>query len=230
MSTRAETASRYTELHEGALHLRGALEMGHAAELWRELRPSVDAAVCGQALDFEMSQVEQVDGGITALLSHLRTELQQRGVKSEFVGASPEVQEIIHLYSGDVRVGPRKRKRARGTLDQIGMATLEVSREAQRVLGFIGQLVLSLREVARSPRSANWRELPHMIERAGADAVPIVLLINFLVGLVMAMQSAVQLKNFGANIFVADLIGISMTRELGPLMTAIVVTGRSGAA
>jgi phospholipid/cholesterol/gamma-HCH transport system permease protein len=82
----------------------------------------------------------------------------------------------------------------------------------------------------RSPRSANWRELPATMERSGADAVPIVLLINFLVGLAMAFQAAAQLKRFGANILVADLIGISISRELGPLMTAIVICGRSGAA
>ena len=69
-----------------------------------------------------------------------------------------------------------------------------------------------------------------LMERTGANALPIVALINFLVGLVMAFQSAGQLKRFGASMFLADLIGISMTRELGPLMTAIVVCGRSGAA
>src|SRR5436190_21282078 len=66
--------------------------------------------------------------------------------------------------------------------------------------------------------------------RAGADAVPITLLINLLLGMVMALQSAAQLKRFGAEIFVADLIGLSMVREVGPLMTAIIVTGRTGAA
>src|SRR6185436_510016 len=71
---------------------------------------------------------------------------------------------------------------------------------------------------------------PRLVEKAGADAVPIVLLINFLVGFVMAFQSARQLKMFGANIYVADLVGISVTRELAPLMTAIIVCGRSGAA
>jgi phospholipid/cholesterol/gamma-HCH transport system permease protein len=68
------------------------------------------------------------------------------------------------------------------------------------------------------------------MERAGADAVPIVLLINFLIGLVMAYQSALQLRQFGANNFVVDLVGVAMTRELGPLMTAIILCGRSGAA
>jgi phospholipid/cholesterol/gamma-HCH transport system permease protein len=90
------------------------------------------------------------------------------------------------------------------------------------ILGFLGLL--------REPRTGNWKEIPHLMERTGADAVPIVLLINFLVGLVMAFQGAVQLKQFGANIFVADLVGLSVVRELGPLMTAIIVCGRSGAA
>jgi phospholipid/cholesterol/gamma-HCH transport system permease protein len=68
------------------------------------------------------------------------------------------------------------------------------------------------------------------MNRAGTDAVAIVLLINFLIGFVMGFQSAVQLKQFGANIYVADLVGLSITRELGPLMTAIIISGRSGAA
>jgi phospholipid/cholesterol/gamma-HCH transport system permease protein len=137
---------------------------------------------------------------------------------------------MIHLYRGYVKVGRAKTRKARGTLDQLGGATWEILYELQQVLAFIGQMVSSLGAVIRSPRTVNWRALAPLIERTGADAVPIVLLINFLVGLVMAFQSAVQLKTFGANIFIADLIGISMTRELGPLMTAIVVTGRTGAA
>jgi phospholipid/cholesterol/gamma-HCH transport system permease protein len=81
----------------------------------------------------------------------------------------------------------------------------------------------------REPKTANAKEVPRLIEAHGADAVPIVVLINFLVGFVMAFQGAVQLKQFGANLFVADLVGLSTTRELGPLMTAIIVAGRSGA-
>ena len=68
------------------------------------------------------------------------------------------------------------------------------------------------------------------MDRSGADALPIVLIVNLLIGFVMGFQSAVQLKQFGANIFVADLVGLGITRELGPLMTAIIVCGRSGAA
>jgi phospholipid/cholesterol/gamma-HCH transport system permease protein len=115
-------------------------------------------------------------------------------------------------------------------LDQVGLATLVVLGEFKNVLAFFGELILASGRVLRRPRLLNWRDLSHLVERAGADGVPVILLINLLVGMVMAFQAANQLKQYGANILVANLIGISVTRELGPLITAIVVGGRTGAA
>lgn len=214
----------------GEIRLRGVLGFAEAAPLWIELRKLETSATRGQTLDFEMSRVERIDGAAMALLACLRTELQQRGVKSEFVAANARVQGIVHLYGGDLAIVRLKRRRPIGTLDQLGRSTLAILGEARLVLAFFGEMVISAAHVLRSPRSANWPELAPTMERSGADAVPVILLINFLVGLAMAFQSAAQLKQFGANILVADLIGISICRELGPLMTAIVVCGRSGAA
>ena len=212
------------------LRLRGTLELNAAAPLWAELRRLEQQASKGGTLDFEMSSVERIDGGVMALLACLRAELHRRGVKSEFLAASERVQQIIHLYGGDNAVVRLRRPRALGLLDQLGRATLGVLIEVQLVLAFLGQMVVSGLGLWRNPRGANWKELPPAMERCGADAVPIIVLINFLVGLAMAFQAAAQLKRFGANLLVADLIGISVCRELGPLMTAIVVCGRSGAA
>ena len=212
------------------IRIRGSLRFAEAAPLWTELRRLETSASRGQTLNFEMSAVQRIDGGAMALLACVRGELQRRGVKSEFVAADAHVQRIIHLYGGDHAVARLKRRRPLGTLDQLGRATISVLLEVQLMLAFFGQMVVSAAGVLRSPRSANWRELPATMERSGADAVPIIILINFLIGLAMAFQAAPQLKQFGANILVADLIGISICRELGPLMTAIVVCGRSGAA
>jgi phospholipid/cholesterol/gamma-HCH transport system permease protein len=212
------------------LRLRGELTFANAAPLWSDARGYVERPGRGDTLDFDMSQVRSVDGGAMALLTHLRTELQQRGVKSEFVAAPPRIQQIIHLYRGDVRPGRRKRRKPQGTLDQLGKATMGIVYEVQLVLAFFGQMMVSALGALREPKTVNWRELTPTMERAGADAIPIVMLINFLVGMVTAFQASVQLKKYGADIFVADMVGLSMTRELGPLMTAIVVCGRSGAA
>jgi phospholipid/cholesterol/gamma-HCH transport system permease protein len=219
-----------TSADQRDIRIRGSLRFAEAAPLWTELRRLETSALRGQTLNFEMSGVQRIDGGAMALLACVRGELQRRGVKSEFVAADAHVQRIIHLYGGDHAVARLKRRRPLSTLDQLGRATISIVREVQLVLAFFGQMVVSAAGVLRSPRSANWRELPATMERSGADAVPIIILINFLVGLAMAFQSAAQLKQFGANILVADLIGISICRELGPLMTAIVVCGRSGAA
>jgi phospholipid/cholesterol/gamma-HCH transport system permease protein len=221
---------RAKEQGDAELSLQGNLAFVDAEAIWSELHSHVTNAARGCNLSFEMSQVERVDGGVMALLAHLRAELQQRGVKSEFRGASEPIQEIIHLYRGDERVGRRKRVRPVGALDQLGRAAIEQAYEVKFVLSFLGEMIVAGVGVLRLPRSANWRDLAPTMERSGADAVPIVMLVNFLVGMVMAFQASVQLKQFGANIFVADLIGISITRELGPLMTAIVICGRSGAA
>jgi phospholipid/cholesterol/gamma-HCH transport system permease protein len=215
---------------QGQLRLGGTLRLAEAAPLWDELRRLEAGTARGQRLDFEMSGVEQIDGGAMALLACLRSELHRRGVESEFLAADERVQRLIHLYGGDLAVARLRPRRPVGTLDQLGRATLAVLLELKLVLAFFGQLVVSWVGLARAPRSANWRELPATMERAGADAVPIIMILNFLVGLAMAFQAAEQLARFGANILVADLIGISVTRELGPLMAAILVCGRSGAA
>ncbi|MEY4576274.1 MAG: hypothetical protein RL701_977, partial [Pseudomonadota bacterium] len=109
-------------------------------------------------------------------------------------------------------------------------ATLAIALEAQLVIAFFGQMVIGVTNALRAPRTVNWKEVLPTMERAGADAAPIVLLVNLLVGMVIALQSAGQLHRFGADIFLADLLGISIVREIGPLMTAILVCGRTGAA
>ena len=103
-------------------------------------------------------------------------------------------------------------------------------RDMRRQVEFLGQAVAALGSAVRHPSTIRWRDVAVICERVGADALPIVALISFLLGLILAFQSAIPMKKFGAEIFVADLIGLSMLRELGPLMTAILLAGRSGAA
>ena len=212
------------------LELAGRLTFAEAGALWAELTKTVAPAAKGQRIDFDMSKVEGVDGGSMALLVQLRADLHRKGATSEFVGASEAIQAIIHLYRGDVLVGPLKKLHAKGLLEQIGGATYALIDGVKQVFGFFGESLVATASVLRRPRTANWGDVAPTMERAGADAFPIVMLINFLVGCVMAFQGAIQLKQFGANIYVADLTGLSICRELGPLMTAITLSGRSGAA
>jgi phospholipid/cholesterol/gamma-HCH transport system permease protein len=213
-----------------SLSLAGKLTFPEAIQIWNDVRRKIDPLKSGEKIDFDMGGVEAIDGGTMALLVHLRSELAARGVRADFVNAKDNVQELIHLYRGDIKPVRRKKRKPEGTLAQIGRATLEILLEGKRVLGFFGDTVLAGLGLLKEPMTGNWKEIIPTVERSGVDAVPIVMLINFLVGFVMAYQGANQLKQFGANIYVADLVGLSVTRELGPLMTAIILCGRSGAA
>ncbi|MCC5877130.1 MAG: ABC transporter permease [Candidatus Sumerlaeia bacterium] len=97
-------------------------------------------------------------------------------------------------------------------------------------VAFIGELTWYLVAAMKNPRKLRWRDALRTAETAGVDALPIVVLIGFLIGLIMAFQAAIPMRQFGTEIFVANLVALSMLRELGPLMTAIVLAGRSGSA
>ncbi len=211
------------------LRIGGTLKLSSAGALWADLGKYTEPLSRGQSLNFDLEGVETLDGGALALLVHARAGLVLRGVACEFVNAQPRVAELVQLYRGDAVPTPRVRRRREGLLEQIGRSTTLLVTEVRQVLGFLGTCVLAALGLLREPRTANWSAVLPIMDRAGTDAVPIVVLINFLVGFVMAFQGAVQLKQFGANIFVADLVGLSVVRELGPLMTAIIVCGRSGA-
>jgi phospholipid/cholesterol/gamma-HCH transport system permease protein len=113
---------------------------------------------------------------------------------------------------------------------EVGEASIRAFQEGRRLLSFYGQIVLALAAVAMRPTRLRGISLVHHLEQTGVNALPIVGLISFLIGVVLAYQGATQLRMFGADIFTIDLLAISVLREIGVLLTAIVVAGRSGSA
>ena len=217
---------------EVRIELGGSISIDDAAALWKRISEINAEDLTGvRTFTLDMSEVDTIDGACMALLGQLRKDLQARRIGCEFAGGSAEVRRIVDLYGGRKRVRhKRATRKPLSAVEQVGSATLSVLAEVRQILDFIGQLAASTAHVIKHPKSLNLRDVTLTMERAGADAAPIVLLINFLIGFVMAYQSSAQLKQFGANIYVADLVGVSITRELGPLMMAIIICGRSGAA
>jgi len=115
-------------------------------------------------------------------------------------------------------------------LQRMGRKASAAWSELNALLGFLGQNFLALAGWATHPRRIRWRPILFNLRSAGFDALPIVGLLSLLLGIVVAYQGADQLRQYGANIFVADLVGLSMLREFAPLMTAIIIAGRSGSA
>ena len=117
-----------------------------------------------------------------------------------------------------------------GALERIGRSAIATCGQGAALLAFVGEAALVLASCVAHPKRLRWRPILYNIRSAGFDALPIVGLLSFLLGIVVAYQAADQLRRFGANIFVADLVGLSMLREFAPLMTAIIIAGRSGSA
>ncbi len=98
------------------------------------------------------------------------------------------------------------------------------------MVGFMGELVSAIGSAIRHPRRVKWRETFYYMDVSGSDALPIICLMGFLIGLILAFQAVMQLQRFGIDEYVVDLVGVTIVRELGPLMVAVIIAGRSGSA
>jgi len=208
--------------------LAGWLDALAVAGLWHEANAVVAQNHPAQIV-VEAAGVTYCDGAGAALLIDLERKV---GAKNFQIQGLPEnYQKLLEMF--DVQslgeIVPPKPKHVR-LPDQVGLETAHLGRDLRLLVSFVGELAVSLSHALRHPRSVRWRDTLLIAERAGVDALPIVALISFLMGLIMAFQSAVPMKQFGVEIYVANLVGLAMLRELGPLMTAIVLAGRSGSA
>jgi phospholipid/cholesterol/gamma-HCH transport system permease protein len=132
--------------------------------------------------------------------------------------------------SGPARAGQVVGVRLTEALAQTGRFSLSALAQGRALLAFVGECAVACVGCVAHPARIRWRPILFNMRGAGIDALPIVGLLSFLMGIVVAYQGADQLRQYGANIFVADLVGLSMLREFAPLMTAIIIAGRSGSA
>ncbi len=222
---------------EGRLELAGELGFADAPAIWRALGdataalgPPSDAAGPEPALVIDLSRATRIDGANIALVVAVRARLLARGVRCHITAGSEQLRALVRLYRGDELPGPPVIRRRERGIAWLGAAVEHAFAQARQMVAFLGELLAAIAAVLRRPARVSWHDLPGLIVRAGTDGIPIVLVLNFLIGFVMAYQTARQLTLFGANIYAADIVGLSVPRELAPLMTAIIIIGRSGAA
>lgn len=218
-----------SNLEDGALRLVGRLDVSTAATGWRDVRRRANAASGEVRLD--VSQLESIDGAGAALLVQLSRDLARDGRSGQVVGASGAVDALIELYAPHEKVPPpRPEELHESFLAQVGRRSIGATEDFVSGIAFIGAFTRALLRSLLRPLTFPWRDWVVQLSRTGPDGVAIVALVNFLVGTILGFQSAVQLERYGAELFIANLVGLSVVRELGPLMTAILLAGRSGAA
>ena len=181
------------------------------------------------SLVIDGSKVSALDTVGARVLQGMVARLEKEGHAVELRGWSERNTKLIGLAAQHSVAAP-PRVPEMGLLERIGRKSVEIGEHSLELLSFVGESAVAVLTGLRNPSRIRWKPILFNIRTAGFDALPIVGLLSFLLGIVVAYQAATQLRKYGADIFVADLVGLSMLREFAPLMTAIIVAGRSGSA
>lgn len=212
------------------LRLAGRLDAYSIAGVWWQARAEVQR-MRDRRIVIDATAVDYCDGGGVAMLVDLLRQERPPTAPVVVRGLKREFQTLLDQFDpASLRApagAPPERLRS---VEEIGRAALIVERDIVTQIAFIGETSSAIWYAIRNPHRVRWKDVWYTCEQVGVNALPIVALISFLLGLIIAFQSAVPMRQYGAELFVADLVGLSILRELGPLMTAILLAGRSGAA
>jgi len=217
---------------EGAVLLtfRGDLDTSATPTVWQALEKEL-LGIEVSSLEIDAQHLAYCDSSGLALLYYLYTGRMTPGATVRISGLSPELQNILGSFSlDDFKALQGHHPVPRSLPVEVGAATTSLLRDLREQLEFIGEVTMDLAASVCRPRLMRWKEVFRVFEVAGVNALPIVALITMLVGMVIAFESAQPLEELGAQIMVAKLLGLVMTRELGPVMAAIMLAARSGSA
>ncbi len=212
------------------LVIAGKLDTEATGRLWTQTLKRVSEA-SPEALIVDAGGIDYCDGAGMALLVQLK-HIQEHGSGTiRIEGLRAEFEQLLKLFDpGSIPRPGRKPNSFLTFADSVGRTSVNLLEDFKSQVSFIGELSVKLLATVIHPRSLRLRDTLSITERSGADAIGITALLGFLIGLILAFQSGIAMRKFGAEIFVADLVTISIFRELGPLLTAFVVASRSGSA
>ncbi|HSW93050.1 MAG TPA: MlaE family lipid ABC transporter permease subunit [Gammaproteobacteria bacterium] len=183
----------------------------------------------GGDITFDGGKITAMDTAGAWLLNQWSHQLSAKKITAQWVHFPEHTEELFRL----IQKNPFKseelpRPERLDWLAALGKITIEQARELYLYLNFIGKLSIELLRIIQRPGHIRWKAICSSIYRTGYQALPIIGLLSFMIGVVLTYQMGVQLRNYGANIFIVDLLGLAVLREFGPLLTAIMVAGRTG--
>lgn len=180
-------------------------------------------------LHFDIERVSRWDTSLVLFIAAAARWGRVQGIYTDLTPLPDALRRLVAHFEDKTR-HPVPPGRPRSIFDVIGRTTIDVYQRAMQYARFVGECTLSFIFLARNPSKFRWRDTINEMQRCGAMALPITGLIAFLVGVILAYSGAVILRQFGGDIWVADLVGVTMTREMAAMMTGIVLAGRTGAA
>ena len=195
-----------------------------------EIRRALRQAPTGARLVLDFGAVQQLNSLEVASLLQLVAERHARGCEVRFVGLSAGLRQAFSGLEDDLLGPPRVVHSRLSSVEHLGDQTLALLTTGRRLLDMIGELAYCLCVAPWHGKGVKWDRTGEQIVKIGIEGIPIVSFLSFLVGAVLALNAASQLRQFGAAIYIANLVGVSMAREMAPLITAVIVAGRSGSA
>jgi phospholipid/cholesterol/gamma-HCH transport system permease protein len=224
------TVQARREGDRASLVLGGPFDLPHAMAVAREVE-NAEASVRGcRSIDIDLVGLERIDGAGAVLLARLLDRLDTDGRRASVIeGSNAEAARLIALYREHRAHFPAPRPPALSPLARLGALAAQLPGQANVAFDFTGRCAVALPKATATPNSVDWRSLPTLIQEIGADALPVTCAANLLVGIIIGFLGVSQLGRFGAVDYVPQLVVVAHLRDLGPLITAMVVAGRSGA-
>ena len=208
----------------------GPFDLAHATMAARAVE-NAEALLTGcNSVDVDLAQLERIDGAGAVLLARLLDRLDAGGRHARVIeGPNREAARLIASYR-ERRAGlPERPTRVMNPLTRIGALAAEVPSKAIEAFDFTGRCAVALPKAAATPRSVDWRSLPRLIQEIGADGLLVTSAANLLIGAIIGFLGVSQLKGFGTIALVPQMVVVAHFRDLGPLVTGMIMAGRSGA-
>ena len=209
------------------------LDSASVARLWAPVLARVRGQApsgAGGLVRVELAQAAYIDGAGLALLVKIRAEAEAHGAQVELRGLSDSHAHLLGLAGEAEREAVKKPRNRRGLKVLLGAGVGDVLAGMVEVVSFVGECSLVLWDALRRPERVRWKDVLLAALAVGVESMPILLLVGFLMGLIMSFQSVITLQRFGGEIYVPNMLGLVMFREMGPLVTAILLAARSGSA
>ncbi len=208
----------------------GQFDLDHAVTTARELA-SIEASLAScRVVELDLAGVVDIDGAGAVQLAQLLDRVEAMGPSTHVLDEdNPRAARLIALYRQRRTVTPAVEPRRYAILAGLGSIAVQLPRTLTSALDFVGHNALAAAQVLATPRSVDWRSLPRLLQQIGADGLAVTSGANLLVGLIVGFLGVSQLGRFGVTVYVPELVVVAHFRELGPLITAMVVAGRSGA-
>jgi phospholipid/cholesterol/gamma-HCH transport system permease protein len=196
-----------------------------------EVQNQIKAETPIRRINFHTKEITSWDSGLVIFLKEIVTQSAQQNIQVDEKGLPEGVQRLLELSSAvPEKKDARKEAGRQPFLAMVGEKTIAFVQSAHDMLGFLGEASVAFGKLLVGKASFRRSDLTLTIQQCGVQALPIVSLISLLVGLILAFVGAIQLKMFGAQIYVASIVGIAMVRVMGAIMTGIIMAGRTGAA